>query len=266
MRSGNSSVHTRNKSRKSSVFNITEENSFPVQPHIQCTQVLTKTGTNVPTHTVTQTTRCHVPENPLYPFIADNTSATLLPKSNPNIHVTDPCNDSVEEASPTNTNSANVTEPMDGLEVDSDKMNTKGIKKMDDLYNAGNIGYVTMYYNHFRDRIVCVSKNTFYVYNDETEQWILQKACDIKTHFLSNIKQVIDPLIQHYISLEKKAKDIGNVGLAAEYEKHYKMILNTPEFNKICMMTRLFPKIVSKFYAPNFMERLTQRVSFVPCR
>lgn len=142
------------------------------------------------------------------------------------------------------------------------------IKKLEELYHMNDIGYVEMYYNEFRDSIVyaCKKTNSFYVYNNVIKLWEPKMLYDIKTHFLKNIKDIIDPLIQYYLSKAKQEKIDGDVDAAKKHEEYAKNIDNTPEFNKMSRVNQLVPIILSMFYIPNFMARLNIMAELIPVK
>jgi P4 family phage/plasmid primase-like protien len=138
------------------------------------------------------------------------------------------------------------------------------ILELEKLYNNYDIGYIDIYYNKYQNDIVCISKKgkLFLLYDDSTQLWKTQTIEDIHLHFLTNIKILVQPLLNYY-NREAIRLRYANLDKANEYAEKALKIKNTKEFAKLSTVKGLTSLILSKFYNQEIIKKIDTNESML---
>ncbi len=146
-------------------------------------------------------------------------------------------------------------------------INKSDVCELDKLYQEEDRGYIKMYYNKYKDDLVCTSQEAhiFLMYNETNQLWQPKTIKDIQNHFMDNMKQIIKPLANHY---KNKADEIrnSNSDKAKVYDKKVMEILYTSEFYKASKSKPLMPLIESQFYNQTIMKQMNNDKDLLPVK
>lgn len=95
---------------------------------------------------------------------------------------------------------------------------------------------------------------------------MIKTVKDIQKHYLTNIKTIMEPLVNHYKKKAITANNEGNTDQAKMYDKYANKIKYTAEFCKASKAKSLMPLITSEFYDSKFITKLNNRKDVLPVK
>lgn len=142
------------------------------------------------------------------------------------------------------------------------------IKKIEELYNQNDSGYVKLYYDNFKDILVYSPKikKSFYMFNDSRKLWELKTHNDIIAHFLDKIKELINPLMEYYKKLKIEMREKKNHRSEHEINNKIKEIKTTSAFNNVSKAKSLLNLITAIFRKEDFVDKLNTNKYLLPVK
>jgi hypothetical protein len=121
-------------------------------------------------------------------------------------------------------------------------------------YDLQNFGYLTLYYDKFKDKLFNISKNLYLLFNEENSLWEKHIAMHITLHFIKHLAIILEPLVKYY----KKRIKVNVI-----YASLYKEIKYNKLFN-LKNLSTLEPYIEDKFYNTSILSKLDTNKFYVP--
>jgi putative DNA primase/helicase len=142
------------------------------------------------------------------------------------------------------------------------------IMELEKLYEKNSTGLLDMYYNKFKDDIVCVclEKQTYYMFNSKNGLWEIKTVKQIQLHYMKQILIIIKPLVRYYIDNGNILKEKGNNDAGKLLLSKAKEIKRNPFIFNPSGAKGMMNIITPTFYKDNFLNKLDNDVNYLPVR
>lgn len=131
-------------------------------------------------------------------------------------------------------------------------------------YNNDDLGYITLYHDKFKDDLVyCNEINNYYLFNYVTKLWDEITTDEVICHFMTKMKLIITPLIEHYKTISNSSNDKE---IRKKFEKLASKVEHTPEFCKSSKALTMIPLIRSYFRDKQFANKINNIPDMIPVK